>query len=212
MFGRKPSRNSTGETVRVDQELVSPSLERRTRRRTRRSQSTAMTAANARLESDAAATRGRRSEPRRKKGGIAGCGTIPTVPHVPPSRAWRPDARRAAALSTIVATPPPPQEDEDEVFVVTEEDTAVDVDSGHGQERSENRATASPPPPANDLASKLDVVANFPVLYDAVFALSEWTTKAAKPEEVSVEYIPWSFHAIVVQSSGVILLGLASML
>lgn len=35
-----------------------------------------------------------------------------------------------------------------------------------------------------DLASKLDVVAKFEILYDAVFALAEWVNKAAKPEQV----------------------------
>jgi len=69
---------------------------------------------------------------------------------------------------------------------VWEGQTNAEFDSG-----SENITAApssvsesSSQPPANDLASKLDVVANFPVLYDAVFALSEWTTKAAKPHEL----------------------------
>eukprot|EP00586_Coscinodiscus_wailesii_P009575 CAMPEP_0172503552 /NCGR_PEP_ID=MMETSP1066-20121228/170362_1 /TAXON_ID=671091 /ORGANISM="Coscinodiscus wailesii, Strain CCMP2513" /LENGTH=874 /DNA_ID=CAMNT_0013279345 /DNA_START=92 /DNA_END=2716 /DNA_ORIENTATION=- len=40
------------------------------------------------------------------------------------------------------------------------------------------------PPPPVDLASKLNVVAQFENLHDGVFALSEWVTKAAKPHEM----------------------------
>merc|ERR1740139_257462 len=40
------------------------------------------------------------------------------------------------------------------------------------------------PPPPMDLASKLNVVANFENLHDAISALAEWASKAAKPTEL----------------------------
>lgn len=68
--------------------------------------------------------------------------------------------------------------------------TAAENNWGESETESESEkapASASDSesqPQATDLASKLDVVANFPVLYDAIFALAEWATKAAKPHEL----------------------------
>jgi hypothetical protein len=48
---------------------------------------------------------------------------------------------------------------------------------------------ATPPPAQMTMAEKLDMVAGFENMTDAVFALTEWVNKAAKPHEVSLEML-----------------------
>jgi hypothetical protein len=87
----------------------------------------------------------------------------------------------STAASTVAAAMTPPSEGDFVLgFSPVEEEKEGDYDSSGN---SRNAANAQAP----SLAAKLEMVARYENLVDAAFALSEWTTKAAKPHEVRVD-------------------------
>jgi hypothetical protein len=81
--------------------------------------------------------------------------------------------------------------EEEEADSKKEETKAQDGEKDGGVEESKEveaeavaKEEAKPAPPMT-MAAKLDMVAGFENMTDAIFALTEWVSKAAKPREVS---------------------------
>lgn len=83
----------------------------------------------------------------------------------------------STAASTVAAAMTPPSEGDFVLgFSPVEEEKEGDYDSNNSRNGSNTQAPS--------LAAKLEMVARYENLVDAAFALTEWTTKAAKPHEV----------------------------
>ena len=54
------------------------------------------------------------------------------------------------------------------------------------EEVEASESVAAKPPPPMTMTARLDMVAGFDNMTDAIFALTEWVNKAAKPNEVSL--------------------------
>jgi hypothetical protein len=81
----------------------------------------------------------------------------------------------------------------DKIFSTPKETVETDTSAGGGAEESKEPEPEKPPVPKSNLKTappmtmeqKLEMVANFENMTDAIFALTEWISKAAKPRDVS---------------------------